>query len=271
LRPAAEYESFYALFTRSVQGLPPYTGDDARRIVSEVQARRSLALDDDVIDAVIAHSGGHAGLIIALCDALAKTPDLAPDAWHTQPAVRDMCQRLWGSLSEREQLALSQVALGYAVADAPTASMLQLKWLLRPHEAGTNSRLFSPLFEHFVRAHGVVGGQALSVDERAHVVWAGGQRIDGLTAREFDLLALLARKPGEVHDRRDILQALNPGLDYTETLDNAVDALVKRVRRKIEPTPGYPRYLVSVRGKGYKLIPSPDAPDTTRMRKSNPS
>ncbi len=72
-----------------------------------------------------------------------------------------------------------------------------------------------------------------------------------LTGGEAALLALLARAPGDVLSREAIAQAL--GMD--EAGERAIDVQVTRLRRKIEADPREPRFLHTVRGRGYTLKP----------------
>jgi len=72
-----------------------------------------------------------------------------------------------------------------------------------------------------------------------------------LTGGETALLAALARKPGEVLSREDIAATL--GMD--EAGERAIDVQVTRLRRKIETDPREPRFLHTVRGRGYVLKP----------------
>ncbi len=79
----------------------------------------------------------------------------------------------------------------------------------------------------------------------------GDSQTTRLTGSEAALLALLARKPGEVLSREDIAAAL--GMD--EAGERAIDVQVTRLRRKIETDPKEPRFLHTVRGRGYVLKP----------------
>lgn len=72
-----------------------------------------------------------------------------------------------------------------------------------------------------------------------------------LTGGEAALLSALARRAGEVLTREEIAAALGT----PEAGERAVDVQVTRLRRKIEPDPKNPRYLQTVRGKGYMLAP----------------
>ncbi len=70
-----------------------------------------------------------------------------------------------------------------------------------------------------------------------------------LTTAEFNLLEILARRPQRVHSRDTIMDLLK-GHDWTP-FDRSIDALVSRLRRKIEADPENPRLLKTVRGVGY--------------------
>jgi two-component system alkaline phosphatase synthesis response regulator PhoP len=90
----------------------------------------------------------------------------------------------------------------------------------------------------------------LMLDRRRMQATVGDRPID-LTATEFDLLAALARQPGRVFTRAQLLDAVRG--ERLESFDRAIDAHVKNVRRKIEPDPRNPRYVVTVHGIGYKF------------------
>jgi DNA-binding response OmpR family regulator len=81
-------------------------------------------------------------------------------------------------------------------------------------------------------------------------VSVGGVPVD-VTPTEFHLLATLARQPGRVFTRGQLLDAIH-GVTI-ESYERAIDAHVKNLRRKIEPHPGRPRYLLTVRGVGYRF------------------
>ena len=80
---------------------------------------------------------------------------------------------------------------------------------------------------------------------------SGPDGVVHLTGGESALLGLLARAPGDVLSREAIGQAL--GMD--EAGERAIDVQVTRLRRKIEADPREPRFLHTVRGRGYVLKP----------------
>jgi DNA-binding response OmpR family regulator len=73
-----------------------------------------------------------------------------------------------------------------------------------------------------------------------------------LTATEFALVSAMARQPGRVFTRSQLLDAIH-GVAF-ESYERAIDAHVKNIRRKLEPSPRQPRYLQTVYGVGYRLV-----------------
>lgn len=90
----------------------------------------------------------------------------------------------------------------------------------------------------------------VEVDLRRMRVAVGERSVD-LTPTEFALLTTLVREPGRVFTRGQLLDAVH-GVAIP-SYERAIDAHVKNIRRKIEPTPGRPRYVLTVHGVGYRF------------------
>jgi DNA-binding response OmpR family regulator len=90
----------------------------------------------------------------------------------------------------------------------------------------------------------------LVIDKRRHEVTREGAIVD-LTPLEFQILARLASEPGRAWSRNDLLDQVW-STDY-EGYQRNVDPHINRLRQKIEPDPKNPRYVLTVRGVGYKL------------------
>ncbi|MEP7199073.1 MAG: response regulator transcription factor, partial [Chloroflexota bacterium] len=81
-------------------------------------------------------------------------------------------------------------------------------------------------------------------------VTVGARHVE-LTPTEFQLLAALARQPGRIFTRAQLLDAVR-GVAF-ESYERAIDAHIKNIRRKLEPDPHEPRYVLTVYGVGYKF------------------
>ena len=90
----------------------------------------------------------------------------------------------------------------------------------------------------------------LTIDLLRREVLAGGRPVE-LTAKEFEVLALLASSPGRVYDREQVMAHLWGGDFFGEV--RAADVHVQHIRQKIEPDPKNPRYVQTVRGAGYRF------------------
>ena len=91
---------------------------------------------------------------------------------------------------------------------------------------------------------------ALSLDLPRMRLEVDGRAVE-LTATEFALLAAMARQPGRVFTRSQLLDAIH-GVAF-DSFERAIDAHVRNLRRKIEADPHQPRHLLTVYGVGYRL------------------
>lgn len=96
----------------------------------------------------------------------------------------------------------------------------------------------------------------LSIDVEKRLVRRGDEAI-GLTPIEFELLRVLAENPGRVYSRMQLLDRVQ-GEAY-EGYDRTIDTHIKNLRKKVEPDPDNPRYIITVYGVGYKLEEAPGA------------
>src|ERR1041385_3493721 len=90
----------------------------------------------------------------------------------------------------------------------------------------------------------------LVIDKRRHEVIRNGFRVD-LTPLEFQILELLASEPGRAWSRNALLDRVW-STDY-EGYQRNIDPHINRLRKKLETDPKNPRYVLTVRGVGYKL------------------
>ena len=91
----------------------------------------------------------------------------------------------------------------------------------------------------------------LTLDLPRMRVTAERREVEELTPTEFELLAALVRQPGRVFSRAQLLDAVH-GIAF-ESYERAIDAHIKNIRRKIEPDPHAPVYILTVYGVGYKF------------------
>lgn len=90
----------------------------------------------------------------------------------------------------------------------------------------------------------------LTIDFSRREVRISG-RLTPLPLKEYELLAVMARKPGRVFERDELLERIWGDDFYGD--EKTLDVHIRRLRAKIEPEPASPSYILTVRGVGYKL------------------
>ena len=129
-------------------------------------------------------------------------------------------------------------------------------YLTKPFEPKELSARIRALLRRARTANAAGGPQMtfgeLVVSPEQGVVTLRGEEVH-LTKTEFKLLCVLAEEPSKVFSREALLENVW-GYDYFGD-GRLVDVHVRRLRTKIEPDPADPRYVVTIRGLGYKLVP----------------
>lgn len=258
----AAVEAFYELLSLNVRGVPPYNPADARVMVRRQAGRRQLELTDREVDRLVALTGGHSGLLRAAVWAVAESAvrsgedDL--DAWLRYPGLWEESAKLWDSLGADELDLLAALAADAPLAELPTDTLrlLDLKGLLSPASEADGVGWFSPLWRAFVDQHRLSRGRRLWIDPERMVVHVNGRSIANLTKLEFALLLVLDEHRNHLCERDDIIQHLYSSDQIWQKQgiqDNRLDTIIGRLRAKIEPDRSHPRYLITVRGRGFML------------------
>lgn len=204
-------------------------------------------------------AGGHPGLLTATAQVISGlTKDQKGDEEaiiYREPQPRAECLKIWSQLTDEEQNSLITLTLN-PKAGLPERQMDHLERLSLLRQ----DRLFSPVFADFLnrKAHGPdVKTQGVYLDLDSGDVWVDGIRIPVLTDLEFRLMALLFDRRDKLTDKYQIVTNVW-GEEYLGEVDDArVEKLVSRLRSKIESEPANPRYLITRRGRGYKLLSIP--------------
>jgi DNA-binding winged helix-turn-helix (wHTH) protein len=266
---APECEEFYELFSSNVIGLGPYDLNDARLLLSRVGGRYGQTPEAGVSERLIEWTGGHPGLLKATCMATLHGVKTLPgdtaqalDSLLGVEDVRTECAKLWGSLSDEEQKALQALVIHKlnASRDGETIRRLRLKNLLI--DVGEAIAPFSPLFTAYIakqKAEALfttkISAGPIRIDA-AGEVWVNEKRVTPPPSkRELSLLEYLCLDPGRLRTKDEIIAIVYPE-EYRSgegVSDDALNALVKRLRDRLEASAGTHNFIVTVRGKGYRL------------------
>lgn len=258
-RQLSEFWELFALNTRTLWGLDD---EAAAWVVRQLAQKRGVTLTPPDVTFCIDQAGGHPGLLEIVCQAIVTAHDAGGPVDYRairaelegNPGVRLECDKLWDDLSEAEREVLGRIAQGRPLkpGHAPLVQSLVRKSLV--DEGSNPPTIFSYLFAAYIRSRLEAGRrQGIVVDEEAGQVWRDGELLSPpLSPLEFRLLSLLYRNQGKVINKDKIVEVVYAG-DYDRVDDARIERLVERLRDKIEPNPREPRFLMTLRGMGYKL------------------
>lgn len=264
-----ESSEFAELFAHNTRHLGMLNHDDILQAIDTYGQIENVSFSPEDAAFVRQQAGGHPGLLKVVCRILAG--QAAPDgrsllADHRRlreqladdPNVRSESAKLWNNVAPDFQEALMEF-LAKGKLDPVARRNLRRLGLLVDNEAG-QPQLFGRLFENFVRRQRLIQEepqQGVIIDIEAGTVYVDGEPTETLTSLEYRLLLLLYGHMDKICDKYRIVEAVW-GEDYLEEVDDArIEKLVSRLRQKVEPNPGEPRYLQTIRGRGYRLSSSP--------------
>ncbi len=263
---------FAELFTMGRHFLGPLPPEETRLMAEEWFAAAGDHLDEAEAAYVLAQAGGHPGLIRSVCRVLLQVESGAPQlyqqrafeeadvALESDRVTLTELRRLWEQLPPQGQAAAIEVATT-GQANEEALQLLAQRGVLIEGQGDQPPRLFGELFARFARRkalaqHGVQRG--VWVDTDAGQVWVDGFPVPTLTELEYRLLLLLYGRLNKICDKYQLVEAVW-GQEYIDEVDDArVEKLVSRLRAKLEDHPQASRYLITVRGRGYKLSSVPE-------------
>lgn len=256
IRGRAIEGEFAELFSHSTYTMHPLSSEEMQGMLHGLDLPH---LDTTRKAACIELAGRHPGLLISVAQVLGKLSknwdgELI-DAVMREAQPRAECFKIWEQLTKIEQAALISLALNIKEGLNPQRRA-ELEKLGIVNATG----FISPVFEFFVGRRGrgsEIDTRGVFLDIDSGDVWVSGVRIPVLTDLEFRLLTLLYERRDKITDKFRIVTTVW-GESYLGEVDDArVEKLVSRLRSKIEPDPSNPLYLITQRGRGYKLMSSP--------------
>lgn len=269
IRSDPDVAEFAELFTHRVHYISMLHDAEIRQFAARFADEESVTFSDEDVAFMRAWTGGHPALLETTCrilGLLTGRPVREPSQdWiiHRRAAemlaqdlnIQAECRKVWNDLSEAEQGALMAVGRGLDADPPPGLESVIAKHLVDAN--GTERRIFARALEEFVQRQSVARRpqpQGIRLDPDSGEAWANGQQIPTLTNLEYRLLLLLYGRMGKICTKYEVVEAVW-GDEYIDEVDDArIEKLVSRLRQKVEPDPANPRYLQTIRGRGYKLI-----------------
>jgi DNA-binding response OmpR family regulator len=262
---------FAELFAHHTYYISLLTDAEIAAYAAQFATEQGVTFSEDDLAFLHLWAGGHPGLLEGTCRVLGLLTG-SPVREHSQNWIihrraaeiltRDIniqaeCRKLWHNLCEAEQAVLMVVA---QEGDDQQIVPIDLESVMAKHLVlgeGPERRIFSRALADFVQRQvaarrPIQGG--LKLDLQSGEVWVDGRQIPTLTNLEYRLLLLLYGRLGKICTKYEVVEAVW-GEEYMDEVDDArIEKLISRLRQRIEPDAANPRYLITVRGRGYKLV-----------------
>jgi DNA-binding winged helix-turn-helix (wHTH) protein len=255
-----EVDHFYRLVSCNICMLRALDPADAREMIGHLTAQHSMKLSEADTLRLIELSGGHGGLLRTLLSLLwgedYKSELAKPELIiNDEPVLQHECCKIWSSLSKDEQESLCSLIHKEAISVQATRHLVY-RGLLKKTDVPV---IFSPLFAAFVQTQVPFSTKATYISRSSHIVQLDGQRIETLTELEFEILSYLYEQRKRVCTKDDLVASVYRQR-YADmqggVTNNSLQALISRLRKKIEPDHTRPCYVLTVRGEGYKFVGS---------------
>jgi DNA-binding winged helix-turn-helix (wHTH) protein len=270
-RRGLEIGEFYELFAHDTRCLGMLARRDSLRMMDEFAREEELAFTSEDRAFILTQAGGHPGLLKATCHLFYRAfeqdePDRVRAAdyrllreWLEDDAtVRGECVKLWNNLPAELQEALINFLGGVQIGRAPLRRLREEGILTK--SKGGGYQVFGKAFEGLACRQRLLQEPVqpgVHVDVEAGEVYVDGCAVPVLTDLEYRLMLLLYGQIDKICDKYRIVESVW-GEDYIDEVDDArIEKLISRLRQKIEPDPSNPRYLITVRGRGYRLLSRP--------------
>ncbi|MCC6167313.1 MAG: winged helix-turn-helix transcriptional regulator [Caldilineaceae bacterium] len=262
---------FCELFAHHAWYLAPLTRPDVDRLVRRYMDAYEAQFTDADLDFVYQWAGGHPAMVNGVCSVLDAALDargrshMTPSArldfhqglvrrMHADEHLQQECATIWAYCSPDEQNELLALCWAQYQPNRAILDDLMRKYLVLRVEG--HYQMFCRLLYEYVRRKTLRPPSAatrLWVDVDSGEVLVDGKPVETLTNLEYRLMLLLFYNADKIVDKYSIVADVW-GDGYLDEVDDArIEKLISRLRQKIEPDQGSPRFLTTVRGRGYRL------------------
>lgn len=269
LRPGDHSGEFGELFTHHRFHLAPLIRNEVERLMRSFAASNGIVLDKEDIDFAFKWTGGHPGYLECVCRIIGQTIASAGrpggsreeqfvfrrgliEQFREDHSLKTEGEKIWNRCSTDQQESMRLLFSGMEPDSATMALLLRSHVIVQEQE---QFRPFCRLFAEYVSSHQArVGpGGGILLDAESGEVMVDGRQVS-LTALEYRLLNLLYENENRIVGKYEIVEGVWGDEGLLEVDDARIEKLVSRLRQKVESDPANPAYIVTVRGRGYRLI-----------------
>lgn len=245
----------YKLFSLYIYHLKPMGEKDAKAVYAEHLPKKfpknSLRKIEKLAD-------GYPPFIVSLIQLAGEHPNNWESYIYENPSIKFRLAEIWGSFSKEQKDTLKNLANGLNRIDL---SNIAISDLLNKGAIKKDGSFFSEIFKNFVSnltkeeltKYKIAESQIVMDDSRNTILKKGKELKKPLTNQEFRLLSHFIRNPGRICGRDEIAKEVWGEEAIEGVSDEAIDQVVSRLRGKIEDNRNKPKYIVTIRGRGFQF------------------
>jgi len=247
---------FYEFVAGHLVYLPLFDEPTTAHRIATLEKITRKKVPRDILEEIIRLTGG-VGRVVKLGVEAYLAEEKKPGDLETfllsQKTVQAALREIWFSFSPSEQAALLHLVEGKECFDHDVLRHLTLMGII------IKNVVQIPLFVRLLQDEFVSAqkqNQAIVYDIHTNTIKKGEDILsDQLTASEFRLLAFLLQNQDKIIERDELISVVWQGMKSTAGItDQAVDQLIFRLRRKIETNANSPQHLLTVKGRGFRLV-----------------
>lgn len=248
--------------------LAPLTRPDVERYAHQYMQKNQISFTEMDVDFLYKWAGGHPRLLEEISESLDKAirkneasnvervqiHETLSQQFRSNEKILLECAKIWDTRSAPEKEALLALFTAHEDPDADALLELDRRHILI--KVDDKPQTFAQVLTNYIQrkaAQKQPDSAKLWVDVDSGEVMVGGNAAEPLTNLEYKLMLLLFQNKEKIVDKYQIVTNVW-GESYIDEVDDArIEKLVSRLRQKIEPDPGSPVFLTTVRGRGYRL------------------
>ena len=251
-----EIDQFYSLINPFTYYLQPFEKKEGIEYLRYISEKRDLKFKKKELGTIFEVTGGHKRMgnaYISHIDAVSRNQSFNKQLERANASfgVEYQCRRILEHINRQYEDTLIRIAMDLPLYKQDEHNIEYLKEVGLVNNDGA---IFSVRLDQYLSAITKAKRPGLYLDENTGEMFKLGERIDmDLSPYEYRFLEFLYENAEQVVDREEVVEAVWGVPKEQGVSDEAVDQLVSRLRDKIEDNKGKPRYLVTVRGRGFQL------------------
>jgi len=237
------------LLLQNIVYFPLFSEKDSRFVVENLSLRYHYPVDNAQKKLILAVAGGHPTLILHCLRIFSQNPNLRDVRLIGEKTeIKMVLENIWESFTSEEKNLLLRIVNGPIVANKGFLDHLLNLGVIK------ENRIYPALFENFINTRTLKPSCLVTNTENRQLLVNGFPPKGKITSRDYRLLSLFLKKPGQIISRDEIAETLWQGNSYDKYSDWAIDRAIFTLRKRLKEWAISSSCLQTTKGLGYRWI-----------------